>query len=115
LNPLTTTFVNVPEDSQNPTTHFWNLSVQRELDPTYLIELGYSGNRSYHQLRQRDANPGILTEAQAARVLATNDPSQAGVRRLNPNWGPRNLIEPSAKGEFHAGYIKFDKRMSRGL
>jgi hypothetical protein len=37
------------------------------------------------------------------------------VRRLNPSWGPRTLLETAAKAEYHAAYLKFDKRMSRGL
>jgi hypothetical protein len=66
LNPLTSPFVNVPEDIQRPTTHFWTLTVQRQLDANHVVELGYLGNRSYHQIRQRDANPGMLTPEQAA-------------------------------------------------
>ena len=107
-------FINTPEDTQSPTAHFWSLSVQRELGSSYLLELGYSGNRSYHQIRQREANPGILTPAQAANVIASGS-SNVIVPRLNPTWGNRILLETTAKGEYHAGYVKFDKRMSRGL
>lgn len=116
LSP-STTFVNMPEDSQNPTTNFWNLSVQRELGTDYLVELGYSGNRSYHQIRQRDANPGVLTSEHAARAIATGNPNPPGfsISRLNPSWGPRLLLETAAKGVYHAAYLKFDKRMSKGL
>src|SRR5205814_2628626 len=73
------------------------------------------GNRSYHQIRQRDANPGVLTAEQAATVISTGNPNSVTIRRLNPNWGPRTLLEPAATGEYHAGYVKFDKRMSKGL
>jgi len=114
LNPLGA-FTNTPENVQSPTVNFWSLSVQRELDRNYIVELGYTGNRSYHQLRQSQANPGILTPAQAAAVIASGRANSVTVQRLNPAWGARNLLETSAKGEYHAGYIKFDKRMSRGL
>src|SRR5205085_685525 len=56
-NPLAT-FINVPSDIENPTTNFWSLSLQREFRGDYVLELGYSGNRSYHMLRQSQANPG---------------------------------------------------------
>jgi outer membrane receptor protein involved in Fe transport len=115
LNPLTTVFINVPEDTQNPTTNFWTLSVQRQFRTDYILELGYAGNRSYHQIRQRDANPGVLTADQAATVISTGNPNSVTIRRLNPAWGPRTLLEPAATGEYHAGYVKFDKRMSKGL
>jgi len=115
LNPLTTSFTNVPEDFQNPTTNFWNLSIQRELGSSSVLEMGYTGNRSYHQVRQRQVNPGVLTEAQAATVIATGNPNSVTVQRVNPNWGARNLIEMTAKAEYHAAYLKFDKRLSSGL
>jgi hypothetical protein len=114
LNPLNT-FINVPEDIENPTTNFWSLSLQRELGSNYVLELGYTGNRSYHQLRQSQYNPGILTPSQAATVIASGNPNSVTVQRLNPAWGSRQIIESGANGEYHAGYVKFDKRLSRGL
>src|SRR5881296_3052057 len=114
LNP-TSTFINVPEDAQNPTTAFWSLSVQRQFGRDYILEAGYVGNRSYHEIRQRDANPGVLTREQAAAVIASGKPDSVTVLRLNPNWGPRVLLETAAKGEYHAGYLKFDKRMTKGF
>ncbi len=113
--PVTSMFVNVPEDAQNPTTTFWSLSVQRQFGIDYILEAGYAGNRSYHEIRQRDANPGVLTQEQAATVIATGNPNSVTVLRLNPGWGPRVLLETAAKGEYHAGYLKFDKRMSKGV
>jgi hypothetical protein len=115
LNPFTSTFVNVPEDIQRPTTNFWSLSLQRQFDANHVLEFGYLGNRSYHQIRQRDANPGMLTAEQAATVLATRNPNEVTIRRLNPNWGPRTLLEAAAMAEYHAGYVKFDRRLLRGL
>ena len=114
LNPVTFRFINASEDIQNPTTHFWNLSVQREIGSNYIFEVGYTGNRSYHQLRQRETNPGVLTATQAATVIAT-DNANITVPRLNPNWGSRVLLETTSNAEYHAGYAKFDRRMSKGL
>jgi hypothetical protein len=111
-------WVNAPEDIENPTTNFWSLSLQRELGRNYIVEAGYTGNRSYHQIRQGQTNPPILTPEQAATVVATqNTASIPGTqaRRLNPNWGSRVTIEATAKAEYHAAYLKFDNRMSNGL
>ncbi len=118
FNAATTAFVNAPQDIENPTTNFWSLSVQRELGSTFTVEAGYSGNRSYHQIRQGQRNPPILIPAQAAAVIAAKDPNVipgANARRLNPAWNSRTTIESTAKAEYHAGYVKFDKRFSRGL
>jgi len=107
-------FVNAPEDLKNPTTNFWSFSIQRELGNN-VLELGYTGNRSYHQIRQNQANPPVLTAAQAATVIADGTIPNAQERRVNPAWGPRTIVESGAKSEYHAGYVKFDKRLSKGL
>ena len=119
FNPLNQ-FVNTPADAQNPTTHYWSLSLQRQFKSDYTLELGYSGNRSYHQVRQGEANPPILTPAEAASVIAAQNANPPGFpttqqRRLHPEWGSRVRIETTALGEYHAGYVKFDKKLSRGL
>ncbi|MBI3939669.1 MAG: TonB-dependent receptor [Acidobacteria bacterium] len=118
LNPLAT-FTNAPSELQNPTTHFWSLSVQRQLHSNYILEIGYTGNRSYHQIRQGQGNPPVLTPQQAAAVVATGNPNAFNLtpqqRRVNPNWGARTLIESSALAEYHAMILRLDKRLSRGL
>src|SRR5207253_1569257 len=75
FNPLTNAFVNSPVDTKHPTTNFWTLSVQRELGHDYIVEAGYSGNRSYHGVAQGQANPPVLTAAQAATVIASLNPN----------------------------------------
>jgi hypothetical protein len=111
-------FTNTQTDVQNPTTHFWNLSVQRQFHKDFLLEVGYTGNRSYHQLRLGQLNPPVLTSDQETTVINTkNSASIPGIqaRRLNPAWGSRVLIESSANSEYHAGFVRLDKRVSHGL
>jgi outer membrane receptor protein involved in Fe transport len=118
FDPLKYGFVNSPVHTVHPTTNFWTLSVQRQLGASHVFEVGYSGNRSYHQIAQGQANPPILTAAQAATVIATQDPnsiSSTQARRLNPNWNSRTLIASTAKAAYEAFYVKFDRRMSKNL
>ncbi len=109
------TFVNSPEDTQNPTTHFYSFSIQRQYRRDYVFEAGYTGSRSYHGIRQGQANPGILTEAQAAEVRAGRSIPPIASRRLNPAWGQRVLIESTALGNYNAMYLRFDKKLSHNL
>jgi outer membrane receptor protein involved in Fe transport len=98
LNPLAT-FVNSPTNMQNPTTHFYSFAIQRQVGQGSVLELGYTGSRSYHQIRQGDTNPGTLTLAQAQTVLTTGNASSIPslqARRLNPAWGDRVSIEAAA-------------------
>lgn len=132
-----TTFVNVASDTQNPTSHFWSLSVQRQVHQNYIVEIGYTASRSYHQIRQSQANPGIITEAKAAAVRAgcvnfaatlapinCQDPAgfpvspQAGATasgRLNPSWASRTLIEATGEGSYNAVFVRFERKLSNGL
>jgi outer membrane receptor protein involved in Fe transport len=117
FNPMSA-FVNSPANTVHPTTNFWTLSLQREFGSDYVLEVGYSGNRSYHQIAQGQANPPILTPFQAATVIATQNPNAiatAQARRLNPNWGSRALLMSTAEAAYEAGYIKFDRRMTKHL
>jgi hypothetical protein len=119
-------FVNIPSDAQNPTSNYWSLSVQRELKDSIVVEVGYSGNRSYHLIRQGQANPGITSQAKADAVIAgctaTNLSScqePAGfpqsVSRLDTTIGSRVLLETTGQSTYNAGYIQVSKRSSFGL
>jgi hypothetical protein len=114
LDPLAT-FVNSPSDMQNPATHFWSFSVQRQFKSNYIFEVAYTGNRSYHQIRQGQLNPGLLTQAQAQTVIAGGTIPGLQARRVNPAWGQRVSIEATALGEYHGAFVRLDKRMSNGL
>ena len=117
FNPLAV-FAFLPEDSQNPTTHFYSFAIQRAVGQNVVLEMGYSGNRSYHGVRQGEWNPGILTAAQAATVAATKSTAAIpGIqaRRVNPGFGSRVTLETTAKAMYNAMYIKGDKKLSHGF
>jgi hypothetical protein len=114
----TATFENYPIDAKNPTTHFYSFSVQRELRGQYIVEAGYLGNRSYHLFQRVQRNPSPLTPEQAQLVIDSQDTSRipsVAQRRLNPAWGPRNRLETIGNSNYNAGYVKVDRRLSRGL
>jgi hypothetical protein len=116
FNPLLT-FVNSPEDLQSPTANIWSLSFQREIARKNIFEIGYSGNRSYHGIRQGRGNPGVLSDSQAAQVRAANNPNLFPIqaRRVFPAFGDRILIESTAIGFYNAVYFKYDRKLTRGL
>jgi hypothetical protein len=111
-------YVNTPVDAQNPRTSFWNLSIQRQLGSSYTAEIGYLGNIGRNGINQLQANPATLTAAQAATVAATLDTTSiptVQARRDFPQFGSRTLIATTSKSEYHAGYVRVDKRMAHGL
>jgi outer membrane receptor protein involved in Fe transport len=118
-------YVNSPEDLKVPESHIYSLTVQREVGRDYVFEIGYSGSTSRNQINQLQANPAILTEAQAAQVRligATNTTAQAATvaqtsiptvqqRRTFPQFGARTLIASTAKANYNAGFVSFNRRM----
>jgi hypothetical protein len=72
-------------------THFYSFSIQRQLGESFVLEIGYSGNRSSNLFRQTGRNLPVLTEEQARQVIATQNSTIIPTlqqRRLNPLWGP---------------------------
>lgn len=117
FNPLAT-FVNTPEKAQYPRANYWSLAVARELGRSWTFELGYNGSISRNGINQLQANPAILTDAQAATVRATGSISSipnTQARREQAQFGSRVLIATAARSEYHGGYVSVRRRFSRGL
>lgn len=117
FDPLAT-YVNTPEDAQNPEVDFYSLSAQREFGRDFVVEIGYTGNRGRHGINQLQANPSVLTPAQAALVASTGSVNAipgTQARRENPAVGSRVLIATTAKSSYNAGFVSVNKRMSHGI
>jgi len=117
FNPLAT-YVNTPEDAENPEVDFYSLSVQREIGRDFLVEIGYTGNRGRHGINQLQANPAVLTPAQAALVAETRNVNAipgTQARRESPAVGSRVLIATTAKASYNGGFVSVNKRMSHGI
>ncbi len=117
FNPLAT-YVNTPQNAETPYSQLYSLSMQREIGRDYLLEVGYTGSRSLNQINQLQGNPGILTAAQIATVVAMRNAGaipNLQARRQLPQFGSRVLIDTSAQGTYNAGYASLNKRFSNGL
>jgi hypothetical protein len=117
FNPLAA-YVNTPSDAQYPRTNYWSLGWARELGSTMSVEFGYNGSISRNGVNQLQANPAVLSEAQAALVRQTLNGASiptTQARRVSPQFGPRTLIATTAKGEFHSLYGQFTRRLSDGF
>lgn len=120
FNPLAT-FVNSPEDLQNPMTHFYSLSAQREFWRDFVLEVGYTGSTGRSAVGQLQANYAVLTAEQAETVRRTGSSTSipsVQARRLFPQYGSRVIIGSDSdysKSQYHAGFVSLQKRMSHGL
>lgn len=108
-------FVNTPDTAKTPESYLYSLSWQRQLGSNYFIEFGYTGSRSINQVNQLQANPPVLTAAQAATVRAGGTIPSVQARRLFPQFGSRTLIATESQAKYNAGYVNLNKRFSHGL
>ena len=113
FNPLAV-YVNSPVDLEDPQSHIYSLTIQREYGRSYVLEFGYTGSTSQNQINQLQANNAVLTEAQAAMVRSTNNtlsiPS-VQLRREFPQFGSRTIIASTAKAQYHAGFVSLHRRL----
>ena len=120
FNPLAS-FVNSPEGMQNPMSHFYSFSVQREFFRDFVFEVGYTGSTGRHGINQLQANYAVLTPEQAETVRRTGSTSSipnVQARRLFPQYGSRTIIgseDAHSKSQYHAGYVSLNKKFSHGL
>lgn len=113
FNPLAT-FVNSPVDLKTPESHIYSLSAQREYGRSYVLEVGYTGSTSRNQINQLQANNASLTEAQAALVRSTGNPlsiPSVQLRREFPQFGSRVIIASTAKANYNAGFVSFNRKL----
>ncbi len=120
------TWVNSAQDTENPDSRFYSLSMQRQVG-LYVFEVGYSGSRGYKGIDQVEMNPAILTDAQAATVRATLNPASIPgfqARRMVPQFGSRVTIpayvgpggnDIEARSDYSAVYVSANRRFANGL
>lgn len=98
--PVLTSGVNTPLDQ--PRTHVWMLSVQKDLGHKLIVEADYNGSHSDHLFVQTDVNrfPGDLIQ-------------NVGVQtRLNPNFGAIEYGRTIGTADGNYGTLMVTRRMS---
>lgn len=89
-------------------TQMYNLSIQYEFKPGWLLEVGYQGNRSTHLYVNTQINdaipalPGDTSSIQSRRIASTK-------------LGNVPLYAPQGSSLYNAGTINLEKRFAGGL
>jgi len=93
---------------KTPNTQIWNLNLQQELNPRFVLQIGYVGNKSTHQLQLLDINqptPGPLAadNAQSRRPFNTLFPTLAQINTISSvGWANYNSLQVVLKStNFH--------------
>jgi hypothetical protein len=90
----------------------WNLNLEREILPNFIITLGYVGSHSVHLPFRMDDFDTVLPLKTAAGYLY---PPPASSQRLNPNFGRISGILWESTASYHAMQTVAEWRTSRGL
>ncbi|MEO5898018.1 MAG: TonB-dependent receptor [Vicinamibacterales bacterium] len=97
----------IPRDNPSGSVQSWHVSVQREILPRLLVDIGYIGNRS------RDIM--VLGDYNQARVNGPTENTALQARRPIQGFQDIQIAFAGGKGDYHALQAKVEKRYSNGL
>jgi hypothetical protein len=95
-------------DLKNGRLQSWNLTLEREIMPSYLLRAAYAGSTGDRLAIGRELNPAIY--APGATTATTNQR-----RPLFPTFSTITTMESVGESEYHSMQLTLDKRMSKGF
>jgi carboxypeptidase family protein len=94
-----------------PTRMTYSLSVQRQLTPSTVVSIGYSGSSAYHLTRNTDFNSAVPSSLLPDGTVVY----QRGAPRINPSVGNSRIISTDSNSSYHSLKADFTERLSHGL
>ena len=97
----------IDHNLRTPYTQSWNLNLQQELSSKFVLQVGYVGNKSTHQLQLLDINqptPSASgTDSQLRRPFNAQFPSLRQINTISsPGWANYNSFQTTLKStDFH--------------
>jgi hypothetical protein len=107
FNPLNVRVNYIPKDNPTGSVKSWHASIQREVLPNLLVDVGYVGNKSSDIMILGDFNQARPNGATENATLQARRPIQ-GFQEIQIAWA-------GGKGDYHALQVKVERRYSRGL
>jgi len=107
FNQLNTRTNYIPRDNPSGSVQSWHVSIQREILPRLLVDVGYIGNRS------RDIM--VLGDYNQARPNGPTENATLQSRRPIQGFQDIQIAFAGGKGDYQALQAKIEKRYSNGL
>jgi hypothetical protein len=107
FNPILSNISYIPRDTPTGYVQTWSFSIQREILPQTIFEVGYVGNKSTHLILFADYNE--------ARPNRTGENLTIRARRPNQSFGAITVTYPGAFGSYHALQARLERRFAGGL
>jgi hypothetical protein len=102
------TMFSYDENLRNGRLQAWNLTLEREILPTYLVRVAYAGSKGDRLAILRELNPAIF--APGATTATTNQR-----RALFPNFNNITSVEATGESLYNSLQLTLDKRFGKGL
>jgi hypothetical protein len=97
-----------------PVTYNWNLTVERQLAPNWLLRTAYVGSRGLHLRRDEQLNPVLYTPGGPAPY--GNPSLAANSRRLfTPGLASIGMETQTGSQKYHSLQATLERRFSKGL
>jgi hypothetical protein len=112
VNPWTSlqsTFFDAP-NYQDPWSEQWNLAIERQLNTSTLVSVGYVGSRNGHMAYTGNANAAPTPSASG-----TNDSGVDATRAIPWMTPGLHYTQTIGYGNYNALQVKFQRNMARGL
>jgi len=99
----------IQRNLKTPNTQSWNLNLQQELGSKFVLQVGYLGNKSTHQVQLLDINqptPGINTATDTSQSRRPFNTLYPDLRQINTissvGWANYNSLQTTLRTtEFH--------------
>ena len=121
-------YTSIPHNTKNPTVSQWNLSIQRQLGPAWLVSGSYIGSTTVHLCGVRALNharylPGASCVLNGVTYTPCSSTGNTDQRRelnlINPVqgefFGNVNAIDDGATASYHGLLLSAQRRVSRGV
>ena len=133
----------ITRQTRNPEMYSWNLSIQRDIGWSSMVEINYTGSRGVHlyspytslsplapvywlgpnaqytraQLQAAVPNPfyGIITDPKAVNLNGKTIQQYRLLRNMPQYDGVSGSDPNAADSDYHGLQVKYEKRFSRGL
>ncbi|MHB1698973.1 MAG: outer membrane beta-barrel protein [Acidobacteriaceae bacterium] len=102
-----------------PYVENWSFDLQQQLAKSTVLDVGYYGNRSIHQLSTEDINQPLQGEYVKAGIISGNHVTAGNSTLLNQirpyrGWGPINSLAPIFSGNYNSLQASLTKQFADG-
>jgi hypothetical protein len=118
FNPINSNNLYIPANTRWPMIQSWVFSIQREITPSTVLEVAYSGNHSTRLPIIGDYNqaaPNPVTATCNGALGITSGCLGVQARVPDPSFGPITWVDPAGNNNYNGLSVRLEHRLSHGL